>query len=113
MSGSQSEPPWDFFHDASAASLQSFELSRLNHAANIRREVGALLDQWVNDNSQALLARWVREQRALPSPSQAAQPENILQQSPIPFEPPAAPAVPVLLPLRSQRPHNQARTTRS
>jgi hypothetical protein len=51
MSGARSGPPWDFFHDASIASLQSFELSRLNNAANIRRQVAALLDQWVADNS--------------------------------------------------------------
>ena len=70
MSGKLSAPPWDFFHDASITSLQSFELSRLNHAANLRREIAALLDQWVSDNSQAMLARWVREHRTTARPVQ-------------------------------------------
>ena len=58
-------PPWDYLHDASIPSLESFELSRLNHAANIRREIGALIDQWIEDTAQALLAQWVREDRAV------------------------------------------------
>jgi hypothetical protein len=59
-------PPWDYLHDASRASLESYELSRLNHAANLRREISALMDQWIEETSQAMLARWVREDRALP-----------------------------------------------
>lgn len=70
MSGKRSAPPWDFFHDASITSLQSFELSRLNHAANLRREIAALLDQWVSDNSEAMLARWVCEHRTMARPIQ-------------------------------------------
>jgi hypothetical protein len=58
-------PPWDYLHDASGPSLESFALSRLNHAANIRREIEALIDQWVEDTAQALLAQWVREDRAI------------------------------------------------
>jgi hypothetical protein len=58
-------PPWDYLHDASSPSLESFALSRLNHAANIRREIEALIDQWIEDTAQALLAQWVREDRAL------------------------------------------------
>jgi hypothetical protein len=69
ISDPRSQPPWDFFHDASIASLQSFELSRLNNAANLHRQIAALLDQWVTDHSEALLASWVREQRALPQPT--------------------------------------------
>src|ERR1700743_2521621 len=56
-------PPWEFLRDASKPSLESYEMSRLNSAANLRREIVALLDQWVEDNSQALLARWVRDRR--------------------------------------------------
>jgi hypothetical protein len=58
-------PPWDYLHDASNPSLESFALSRLNHAANIRREIEALIDQWIEDTAQALLAQWVRDDRAL------------------------------------------------
>ena len=112
MSGTQLDPPWDFFHDASIASLQSFELSRLNNAANIRRQIAALLDQWVSDNSQALLSRWVREQRAFPRPphAQATQsPELLPHQSALPFDPSATPT---LLPRRPERPQKLARTQR-
>jgi hypothetical protein len=40
----KSQPPWNFLLSASRASLQSFELTRLSHAANLRKEIGALLD---------------------------------------------------------------------
>ena len=90
MSIVRSDPPWDFFHDASTSSLQSFELSRLNNAANLRRQVTVLLDQWVNDNSQALLSRWLREHRALPPATQRHPAEDLLQCVPAPFEPPSA-----------------------
>lgn len=66
MSTRRITPPWDYLHDASITSLESYELSRLNHAANLRREIAVLLDQWIEDSTQALLARWVREDRSLP-----------------------------------------------
>ena len=59
---------------------RSFELSRLNNAANLRREITALLDQWIEDNSQALLARWVRDRRSLP-PSEAISREEMPQKN--------------------------------
>jgi hypothetical protein len=43
--------------------LQSYELSRLSHAANLRKEIGALLDQWMEESAAAMLARWLIEQR--------------------------------------------------
>ncbi len=54
-------PPIDFLHTASVSSLQSFELTRLNHAANLRREISALIDQWIQETCEALLARWMLE----------------------------------------------------
>jgi hypothetical protein len=100
------QPPWDFFHDASIASLQSFELSRLNNAANLRRQIAALLDQWINDNSEALLARWVREQRALPpAPLEIGA---VPHQCILPLD---APATPALLPRRAGRPPKLARSS--
>lgn len=60
------EPPWQFLLSASRNSLQSYELSRLAHAANLRKEIGALLDQWMEENACALLARWLIEQRERP-----------------------------------------------
>jgi hypothetical protein len=110
ISDPRPQPPWDFFHDASIASLQSFELSRLNNAANLRRQIAALLDQWVNDNSEALLARWIREQRALPShhsgpPEVAATP----QQGVLPLDRAATPS---LLPGRAECSPKLARSQR-
>jgi hypothetical protein len=101
------EPPWDYLHDASVPSLESYELSRLNHAANLRREIAALLDQWIEDSTQALLARWVREGRTLP---QAELPIIKPPQSELPFdtprsqsEPPRGPTCLLKLPRRSAR----------
>src|SRR5580698_747253 len=59
MTVSRFAPPLDYLQAASRASLQSFELTRLNHAANLRQEIGALMDQWIHETSEALLARWI------------------------------------------------------
>jgi hypothetical protein len=66
------QPPWEFLLSASRNSLQSYELTRLSHAANLRKEIGALLDQWLEENSSAMVARWLIEQRDRPSPSMDA-----------------------------------------
>lgn len=58
-----SEPPWDFLLSASKNSLQSFELSRLSNAANLRKEIAALLDQWMADQANATVARLLLEER--------------------------------------------------
>jgi hypothetical protein len=83
MATRQVTPPWEFLRDASKPSLESYELSRLNNAANLRREITALLDQWIEDNSQALLARWVRDRRSR-LPSEVVPCEEIPQQE-LPF----------------------------
>jgi hypothetical protein len=59
----QSNPPWDFLLSASRTSLQSYELSRLSHAANVRKEIGQLLDVYLEESSNAMVARWLMEQR--------------------------------------------------
>jgi hypothetical protein len=56
-------PPWEFLLSASRNSLQSYELSRLGHAANLRKEMAPMLDQWVEEIAAAMLARWVMEHR--------------------------------------------------
>ncbi|HYL82763.1 MAG TPA: hypothetical protein VE263_00895 [Candidatus Angelobacter sp.] len=66
MPSPQTQPPWEFLLSASRNSLQSYELSRLSHAANLRKEIGALLDQWLEENACAMLARWLMEQRERP-----------------------------------------------
>lgn len=59
MTMSRFNPPLDYLQAASRASLQSFELTRLNHAANLRQEIATLMDQWIQETSEALLARWM------------------------------------------------------
>jgi hypothetical protein len=68
----KTEPPWEFLLSASRNSLQSYELSRLSHAANLRKEIGQLLDSWLDENAAALLARWLMEQPERPLPSSDA-----------------------------------------
>jgi hypothetical protein len=70
----KTQPPWEFLLSASRNSLQSYELTRLSHAANLRKEINALLDQWLEENASAMLARWLMEQRARPSEIDAAAP---------------------------------------
>jgi hypothetical protein len=59
MTISRFTPPLDYLQAASRASLQSFELTRLNHAANLRQEIATLIDQWIQETSEAMLARWM------------------------------------------------------
>jgi len=62
----KTQPPWEFLLSASRNSLQSYELTRLSHASNLRKEIGALLDQWLEENASAMVARWLMEQRERP-----------------------------------------------
>jgi hypothetical protein len=68
----KTQPPWEFLLSASSNSLQSYELSRLNHAANLRKEIAQLLDTWLDENASALLARWLMRQREHPAVEEAA-----------------------------------------
>ena len=63
MNSCRVSPPWEFLLSASRNSLQSYELSRLSHASNLRKEIAALVDQWVEENTCAMLARWLMEHR--------------------------------------------------
>ena len=57
------QAPWEFLLSASRNTLQSYELSRLAHAANLKKEISALLEQWLQETTAANLARWLIEQR--------------------------------------------------
>ena len=48
------QPPWEFLLSASKNSLQSYELSRLAHASNLRKEIVALVDQWMEETAAAM-----------------------------------------------------------
>jgi hypothetical protein len=58
---SKREVNWEFLLGSSKSTLQAYEQSRLNFAANLRKEIEQLLDTWVDENSSALLARWLIE----------------------------------------------------
>ena len=45
----KTQPPCEFLLSASRNSLQSYELSRLSHAANLRKEITQLLDSWLEE----------------------------------------------------------------
>jgi hypothetical protein len=69
MTISRFTPPLDYLQAASRSSLQSFELARLNHAANLRNEIAALIDQWIQESCEAMLARWMLDHhQSLQSP---------------------------------------------
>ena len=69
MSSRNIRPPWEYLQQATVPALQSFELSRLNHASNLKKEIDTLLDQWLDETAAAMLARFLMEQAALPEPS--------------------------------------------
>ena len=74
------QPPWEFLLTASRNSLQSYELTRLSHAANLRKEIGTLMDQWLEENSSAAVARWLIDQREHSARTQDVSPispENV------------------------------------
>src|SRR5580698_10656895 len=77
MTVSRFAPPLDYLQAASRASLQSFELTRLNHAANLRQEIAALIDQWITETSEAMLARWMLDHHKSPQSSHLSPAEMV------------------------------------
>jgi hypothetical protein len=77
MTISRFTPPLDYLQAASRASLQSFELTRLNHAANLRQEIAALIDQWIQETSEAMLARWMLDHHKSLQSSSMSAPEVV------------------------------------
>ena len=55
--------PWEYLREASRPSLENFELSRLNHANNLRKEIVLLMDEWLEETAAAMLAQWLRQNR--------------------------------------------------
>ena len=60
-----SEPPLEYLRDCSNTSLRYFELSKLEHVANLRREMVVLLDEMMEESALALFARWMLEKRTI------------------------------------------------
>ena len=117
MTTSRFAPPLDYLQAASRASLQSYELTRLNHCANLRQEIAALLDQWVQENSEALLARWMLDHHKSLQPAPMTPTElvrTLVDVAPLPLpESPAPPELsPAAPPLAPPRPAFKTSLTR-
>jgi hypothetical protein len=63
MSRFSPQAPWEFLRTASRPTLQSYELSRLAHAANLRKELVQILDQLVEERTSAGVARCLLEEQ--------------------------------------------------
>ena len=75
-------PPLEYLATCSKVALESFELSRLNEASNLRKEVQQILQGWIDTEVDARLARWILE-------SKQAQARDGLQAAmaqPVPLE---------------------------
>jgi len=55
--------PLEYLVTSSLTSLEAFELTRLNRAANLRKEVRDVLEEWLQTEIDARLARWILECR--------------------------------------------------
>jgi hypothetical protein len=100
MTISRITPPLDYLQAASRASLQSFELARLNHAANLRQEIAALIDQWIQETSEALLARWMLDHHKSlqASPITATEVVRTMLDPPTTLFPESQPPLPDIVP---------------
>lgn len=56
-------PLLEYLATSSAAGLEAFELSRLNVLANLRKECEQILDEFVENEVQARIARFLAEKR--------------------------------------------------
>ena len=58
---SESSRRVEYLLRCSKPSLESFELSRLNRVANLRKELRMLVEDWIEAEVEARLAHWVLE----------------------------------------------------
>ncbi len=77
MNSRSIRPPWEYLQQATVPALQSFELSRLNHASNLKKEIDTLLEQWLDETAAAMLARFLMEQ---PSAAEQSPARNTSKQ---------------------------------
>lgn len=76
MHPSRYDPPWEYLRTASMNTLQTFELNRLNHAANIRKELMIMVDQWLEESVCAMVARWLLDHRQMLHPEPGSTPAS-------------------------------------
>jgi len=75
-------PPVDYLRECSNTSLRYFEMSKLEHVANLRRELAVLLDQMMEESALALFARWMLEGRAIPPQTSGSNSSDRAAESP-------------------------------
>jgi hypothetical protein len=56
-------PPLEYLASCSKTALESFELSRLNQAANYRKDVQQILQGWIDTEVDARIARWILDSK--------------------------------------------------
>jgi len=59
-------PPVEYLRQCSSTSLRYFEISKLEHVANLRRELTVLLEEMTEESALALFARWMIDKRCEP-----------------------------------------------
>ena len=89
----RTRPPLDYLLTCSEAGLESFEMSRLNRIANLRRELRDVLDEWMEAEVNARVARWLleckrAESRAAGTPALLPPVSLLLGPQALPFLPP-------------------------
>jgi len=89
----RTRPPLDYLLTCSSAGLESFEMSRLNRIANLRRELRDVLDDWMEAEVNARVARWLLECKRSESRAAGAPPllppvSLLLGPQALPFLPP-------------------------
>jgi len=57
-------PPVEYLRQCSNTSLRYFEMSKLEHVANLRRELTVLMEEMMEESALALFARWIIERRS-------------------------------------------------
>ncbi len=55
------DPPLEYLRELSESGLRRFEIARLNHAANLRKEMLHVMNNWLENVAEAMLARWLIE----------------------------------------------------
>jgi hypothetical protein len=77
-------PPLEYLVTSSNTSLESFELSRLNAVANLRKEIRQVVDDWVEAEIEARIARWVLERRRTDTADQQPDVPQLSEPAPDP-----------------------------
>jgi len=78
-------PPLEYLAKCSPASLESLELDRLGHAANLRKELHQVLQRWIEAEADARTARAILEWRRIAG-SRSDPPPLDLPAAPIQLE---------------------------